>query len=135
MGEIDDKILDKYDLTQKVYACQIKLDEIINRAELENRYHAVNRFPSSSRDVSILSDSQTAAENIRAIIAKTGGELILNIELVDVYEGKQVSPGKKSLTYSIEYGIPTRTLTEEEVESVHSKIKEKLTAELRVTFR
>jgi len=135
MGEIDDKILDKYDLAQKVYACQLKLDEIINRTELENRYHAVNRFPSSSRDVSILSDSQTAAENIRAIIAKTGGELILNIELVDVYEGKQVSPGKKSLTYSIEYGIPARTLTEEEVESVHSKIKETLTAELSVTFR
>ncbi len=135
MGEIDDKILDKYDLAQKVYACQLKLDEIINRAELENRYHAVNRFPSSSRDVSILSGSQTAAENIRAIIAKTGGELILSIELVDVYEGKQVSPGKKSLTYSIEYGIPDRTLTEEEVESVHSKIKETLTSELGVTFR
>jgi len=135
IGEVASSILDKYDIAQKVFACQVKLDEMISLSKLENRHIAVNRFPSSSRDVSILCSSQTAAKNIRKVISKTGAELLRNVELVDMYEGKQVSSGKKSLTYSIEYGMSARTLTEEEIEAVHSKIKETLIAELNVTFR
>lgn len=135
IGEISPKILDKYDIAQKVFACQIKLDAIISLSKLESRHIAVNRFPSSSRDVSVLCSNQTAAENIRRIILKTGAELLRNVELVDMYEGKQVSSGKKSLTYSIEYGMSARTLTEEEIEAVHSKIKETLVSELNVAFR
>ncbi len=135
IGEIDLNILNKYDIAQKVFACQIKLDEMISLSKLENRHIAVNRFPSSSRDVSVLCSSQTPAEDIRKLILKTGAELLLNVALVDMYEGKQVSSGKKSLTYSIEYGMRARTLTEEEIEAVHSKIKETLISELNVTFR
>ena len=135
IGEINSDVLDKYCLAQKVFACQIKLDEIISLSKLENRYRAINRFPSSSRDVSILCSSQTSAENIRKVILETGAELLLNVELVDMYEGKQVASGKKSLTYSFDYGMSARTLTEEEIEAVHSKIKEALIAELKVTFR
>ncbi|MFH1846526.1 MAG: hypothetical protein ABH869_03095, partial [Candidatus Omnitrophota bacterium] len=69
------------------------------------------------------------------IIKSSAGKIVKSIELVDIYEGKQIPLGKKSLTYSMEYGIDTRTLTEQEIESVHSRIKTALSSELNVTFR
>ncbi len=134
-GEVGAKLLDEYDISQRVYVCQIKLDEIIEKAVLEDHYHAVPRFPSSSRDISVLCDRPLTAGEISAVIAETGEEIIRGIELTDVYEGKQIPADKKSLSYSIRYGLDTRTLTDEEVEAVHSKIKEALEKKFGVTFR
>lgn len=135
LGEVNKKILKDYDIEQAVYICQIKLDKVMEKAILQNHYHAIARFPSSSRDISILCDQSLAAGEIHKVISETGEEIIRAIELVDVYQGEQVPSGKKSLSYSISYGIDTRTLKDEEIESVHSKIKEALTKKLNVTFR
>jgi phenylalanyl-tRNA synthetase beta chain len=135
LAEVTPKTLDDYDIEQNVYISQIRLDRIIENAALENRYRSIPRFPSSSRDVSILCDGSLAAADIYAVIAASGEELIRGIDLVDVYKGKQIPLDKKSLTYSIKYGMDTRTLTEEEIEAVHSKIKDALAQKLKVTFR
>ncbi|RKY41794.1 MAG: phenylalanine--tRNA ligase subunit beta [Candidatus Makaraimicrobium thalassicum] len=134
-GEVDTKLLGEYDISQRVYICQMKLDRIMEKAVLENRYHAIPRFPSSSRDISVLCDKSFSAGEIHKVISGTGEEIIRGIELLDLYEGEQIPAGKKSLTYSVKYGLDTRTLTEEEIEAVHSKVKETLVKKLGITFR
>ena len=57
------------------------------------------------------------------------------VELVDLYEGEQIDTSKKSLSYRIQYGLLTRTLTDEEIESVHTEIKSALEKNLKVSFR
>jgi phenylalanyl-tRNA synthetase beta chain len=134
-GEVNAKLLGEYDISQPVYICQVRLDEIMKRAVLENHYHAIPRFPSSSRDISVLCDRSLAAGEVHKVIAETGEEIIRGIELVDVYEGKQIPADKKSLSYSIRYGLDTRTLTDEEIEAMHATVKEALAKKLGVTFR
>ncbi|MFH1877500.1 MAG: phenylalanine--tRNA ligase subunit beta [Candidatus Omnitrophota bacterium] len=135
LGKVSGKILEEYNTGQEIYVCQIALGEIIEEACLENRYHSIPRFPSSTRDVSILCDKSLPAGGIHGVILECGEQLIQQISVADVYEGKQIPGDKKSLTYSIRYGLDTRTLKEEEVESVHSRVKEALQKKFDISFR
>ncbi|MFH1665817.1 MAG: phenylalanine--tRNA ligase subunit beta, partial [Candidatus Omnitrophota bacterium] len=135
LGEVSPEILKGYDISQRVYVSQAGLDGILADAVLENVYHAVPRFPFSSRDISVLCDRTLAAGDIRKVILSSGEDIIRDIDLIDVYEGDRIPAGRKSLTYSIKYGMDTRTLTEEEIEAVHAGVKDALAAKLKVTFR
>jgi phenylalanyl-tRNA synthetase beta chain len=135
LAEVSSKVLKDYDIKQSVYICQIALDGIYEKTDLKDRYHSITKFPFTSRDISILCDKKLAASDIFMAIRDTGEEIIRDIKLSDVYEGKQVPEDKKSLTFSIMYGLDTRTLKDEEVEAVHSQIKDALSKNLNVTFR
>jgi len=69
------------------------------------------------------------------IIQKMDEPLVKNIKLVDVYMGDKVENDKKSLTYSLEYALSDRTLTDEEIETVHNKIKQNIQNKLKISFR
>ncbi len=135
IGEVSGKILGRYGVEQPVYVCHLKLDRMIEKSSLVNHYHAISRFPSSTRDVSVLCDRALAAGDVMKVIIKTGEEIVRSAELIDVYQGEQIGAGQKSLTYSIEYGLDTRTLKDEEIEAVHSKVKDELAKKLKVSFR
>lgn len=135
LGEVKNDILNEYAISQPVCICQVKLGSVIKKAVLEDRYKPVPRFPAATRDISILCDQTLDAGDIREEIARTEKKLIRDIELVDIYEGEQIPAGKKGLTYSINYALEDRTLTEEEVESTHSRIKEALTGKFDISFR
>ncbi len=135
MGAVDKPLLNQYNIEQPVFIAQIKLDKVIEKATLATRYRAIPRFPFSSRDISILCDEALASSEIYNILSSSAEEIIRGVELVDTYEGKQIEAGKKSLTYSVKYGLDTRTLTDEEIDPVHSKIKDTLQKKLGVSFR
>ena len=135
MGEVSGRMLDEYGITQPVYVCQVKIEEVLASTVLKPRYHAIPRFPLSTRDVSVLCENSLSAGDILDVINRTGEELIKGAELVDIYEGKNIPAGKKSLTYSIQYGLDTRTLTDDEIEAVHQRVKDALSGKLGVTFR
>ncbi len=135
MGELSGKVLAAYDIAQPVYVCQIALDETARQAVMEDLYAAIPRLPSSSRDVSILCDRSLEAANISAAIEKLGEGIVGEVELIDLYQGDKLPAGKKSLTYSIRYVRDDRTLTDEEVESAHSGIKQALSEKFQVSFR
>ncbi len=135
LGRIKDKLLAAYDIEQEVYVAQIKLDRVFEKSVLKREYHSVPRFPFSARDISILCDEKVSAEDISRTIARSGAELIRKIDLIDVYREGNIPSGKKSLTYSIQYGLDTRTLKDEEIESIHAGVKDALAGGLGVTFR
>ncbi len=135
IGEASIKTTKDYDIEQPVYLAQINLDRVKEEAVLVSKYQGIPKYPFSSRDISILCDKELSAGKVSASIKKTGEDLIKEVQLVDMYEGKQVPEGKKSLTYSIQYGLDTRTLKEEEIEAVHSDIKKALEQNLKVSFR
>ncbi len=135
LGEAGNELLEAYDIAQPVFIAQLALGRVIEKAGLKDHYHSIPKFPMSTRDISVLCDKDLAAADVHEVITATGEEIVRRVELADVYEGEQIPAGKKSLTYSIEYGIDTRTLTDEEIEAVHSKIKEALVNKFDVAFR
>jgi len=82
-----------------------------------------------------LLDEKIPAATVEKIIKENGGKLIENINLFDVYKGKQIPDGMKSMAYSIVFRAEDRTLTDQEVNKVMDKIlstlKESLNAKLR----
>lgn len=129
------RILEEYDISQEVFIGQIRLDSIMEQAVLWNKYDTIVKFPSSERDISILCDRSLPAGEIYDMIYETGGKMVQSVEFKDIYEGKQIPSGKKSLTYGIKYGLNDRTITDEETEKTHTKIKDILTRELKISFR
>ena len=134
-GEVSKDILKEYDIESAVFVCQIDLDNILEKACLENRYSQVPRFPFSSRDVSILCAETVIAGEMYRAMADSGEDLLRDIELIDAYRGEKIPKGKVSYTYSIKYGLPTRTLKDEEIEEAHLRLKEVLLKKFKVTFR
>ena len=130
-GEVSKNILKEYDIECPVFVCQVDLEKVLEKAVLENRYSAIPRFPFSSRDVSILCEETVIAGEMYRAMADSSEDLIQDIELIDAYRGEKIPEGKVSYTYSIKYGLPTRTLRDEEIEETHSRLKEILTKKFK----
>ena len=134
-GEVRENLREEYGIEQRVYIAQIKLKNIIETADLKKKYKMIAKFPFSVRDISILCGRKMENTKIYEMIKDSVSEFIQGIELKDVYLGKQIPQDKKSLSYSIQYGAETRTLTDNEIEIVHDKMKTVLERKLNVTFR
>lgn len=134
-GQVSSKASQLFDLDTPVYFAEIEIGKIFALASSERIFASVPKYPSSIRDIAVIVDSHVMSEDLRTEIVKQGGKLIVRVDLFDVYEGKQIPSGKRSLAYSIEYRADDRTLTDEEIDTVHNRIVgilgEKFFAELR----
>jgi phenylalanyl-tRNA synthetase beta chain len=134
-GEVHPDVAENYGMDDKAFIAEIDLKMLYDAAKLDKKYRALPKFPSTSRDIAMLISDDVMVAEIESIISKYGKELIEDIKLFDVYKGKQIPEGLKSVAYSIVYRADNRTLKDEEVNVVHDKIvnalKEKLGAQLR----
>ena len=133
-GEIHPAYAKKFDLKHTVYA-EIKLDPVINGHTSKVRYEALDKYPSVSRDLSLVTDADTTASAILDTIRKAGGRLIRSLEIFDVYQGEHVAEGKKSVALRIVYQSSDHTLKEEEITPVHQKILASLSKNLSAELR
>lgn len=114
---------------------EMNLRVIMETAAGELFYEQVPRYPSMSRDIALVVDRNTSAANLQAIIKQAGGKLLKHVQLFDLYEGKNVEEGKKSLAFSLTYFDPERTLTDEEVVNTHNKVLDALTVQANAQLR
>ena len=118
-----------------VFYGEIELEEVVKKIVWEKKFIEYSKFPSSHRDLSIVVSESVKVDDIVTIIKSHSGHIIKNLFLFDQYKGKQIQEGTKSLSFSIEYQADDRTLSSEEVESLHSGIvnvlAEKYKAQLR----
>lgn len=95
----------------------------------------VSMQPSIQRDMALIVDETTAHEDILAIINRAAPDELAGVELFDIFRGGVVPPGQKSMAYNLTYRSKERTLTDEEANAYHERLKEALRAELRVKTR
>ena len=107
---------------KETYVAELNLLAILNAQVEELVYTAVPRFPSITRDIALELDRATAAGEIVSIIKEAGTKLLKDVKVFDVYEGEKMTPGKKSVAFSLTYFDPERTLTDEEVVAAHNKV-------------
>lgn len=102
------------------------------------RIALIPRFPAVTRDIAIIADEAVEHARIEAVVHEANEPLLAGIQLFDLFsdpEGIRVPKGQKSLAYSLTYRSPERTLTADEVNAAHARLKERLKAELNVSFR
>ena len=135
LGEVDRGISDRFDVEKSVFYAELHIKNLIGEVDLERRYTPYGRYPSITRDISVISDKDTPSRDIIALIKERGKGLVKGVALKDLYKGRQVPHGKKGLLYRIEYRSDEKTLEDAEVEKLHTEIKTALTERLNVSFR
>ena len=99
------------------------------------KYKEISKYPSVKKDLAFVVNKEINSKEIEMNIKKGAGSLLTNIEVFDVYEGKGIEDGKKSIAYSLTFERPDRTLTDEEINGAMDKIidfvQKKNGAELR----
>ncbi|MDP3703638.1 MAG: phenylalanine--tRNA ligase subunit beta [Candidatus Omnitrophota bacterium] len=123
------------DIEQEVWYAELSVEALLACARPPCRIHSVPSFPPVKRDLSVLVREGAACEAIEAAIRRVGGTLADRIELSDRYTGPQVPAGMVSLTFSLEYRDPSRTLTAAEADALHQRIGQELVQRFSAKLR
>lgn len=99
------------------------------------KYAAVPQYPSVERDLSILIDKAIAHDEIEKLIGENAGKYLIYSRLYDIYEGKSIASGKKSLTFRLVFQNSKRTLTEKEIDKDFSRVLRGLENAFNATLR
>ncbi|MGB3367935.1 MAG: phenylalanine--tRNA ligase subunit beta [Acidaminobacteraceae bacterium] len=126
IGEIHPKVIENYDINTRVYASEIDYNIILQLVKLDRIYKALPKYPAMTRDMALLVKDEVTNGEIISIINNNGGKILESSSLFDVYRGKQIESGYKSMAYSLTFRASDRTLTDEEVTKVYDKILVKL---------
>jgi len=122
LGEINLKILTRLNIRASVAAFNLNFEKILRLAEEELIYEPPSPYPAAVRDLAILVNQQDKVADVLNVINASGGELVQDVDLFDMYEGEEIPRGKKNLAFHIIYQSYDRTLKDEEVDKIHRKI-------------
>ncbi|WP_058484882.1 phenylalanine--tRNA ligase subunit beta [Defluviitalea phaphyphila] len=122
IGEVHPDVAKNYEIDTRVYIGVIDVPSIIEYANLEREYKPLPKYPAVTRDIAMLVEDTMPVKDIEKIIKQRGGKVLESYKLFDVYKGKQIEEGYKSVAYSITFRASDRTLTEEEVNKTMKKI-------------
>lgn len=135
VGEAAESLLRAYDVAQPVFVAELNMGAVLSAPKRALQVRPAPRFPAALRDMAVVVDASVSCASVEAVIREAGGELVDDVRLFDVYTGKQIPAGRRSLAFSIAYRAEDRTLTDAEVQQVHERIvsalREKVGAELR----
>jgi phenylalanyl-tRNA synthetase beta chain len=134
-GQLLPALAKRYDLRDAVLLAELNLDQLLARRNAGKSFKPLPQFPAIRRDVAMLVDEAITHEGVLDVIRKTKPAHLESVELFDVFRGKNVPLGKKSVAYAFTYRAPDRTLTDAEVNAAHEKLvgqfKESLSAGVR----
>lgn len=134
IGEIHPKVRENYGIGTRVYCFSLNVDTMFEYAELEKHYKPLPKYPAVTRDLALICDKDIPVLELEKAIKEGAGKYLESVKLFDVYQGKQILPGKKSVAFSLTLRSAEGTLTDEQATSaVNKAIKslEKIGAFLR----
>jgi len=135
LGEIHPDAVDNFKLTSRPCVFELEFKLLASLASQEKQYTPLGRFPSAERDLAVIVAEEISAAQLEEEILSAGGEILTSCRLFDVYRGKPVPENKKSMAYSLVYQALDRTLTDEEINSRHEEIKQRLVEKFGAELR
>lgn len=135
LGEVHPQVAAAYDLPGRPCLFEVDYDLLQRLAVPIQGYRPLPRFPAVRRDVALVVDRGVAAARALELIREAGGGLLESAELFDVFEGRQIPAGKRSLAFALVYRSPDRTLTDAEVDDIHAGVRRRLAEELGADLR
>ena len=133
-GELHPDIMENFDLKKKLFAAEFKLEALIKYSDKNIFFTGINKFPAVPRDLALVMEENILVGDVIKSISKLS-PVIEKVELFDVYQGAGVEPGKKSIAISIVLREKNKTLEENEINSVISKILEKVKKDFGAELR
>lgn len=135
VGEVHPAVLSAYGITKPVYIFELDATTVMKYMAKDLKYKALPKYPATSRDLAMLVDVDVNAADIEKAMTKAAGQNLTQITLFDVYTGKQVEEGKKSLAFSLTFQSNDKTLTDAEIDPAIEKIVTKLQKDFNANLR
>jgi phenylalanyl-tRNA synthetase beta chain len=138
-GELHPEVRARYDwpasFRTPVLAADLDLDALLGLVPALRQTEAVPTFPPVLEVLAVVVDETVPAGRVAELIRQTGGKIVTDIRLFDVYRGEKVGAGKKSLAYSLTYQAIDKTLSDKDVVGIRSRILKRLEQELGAVLR
>ncbi len=126
VGEIHPRVRDMLGIRGAAGVAEFSFVKLYEAALGELRYKELSKYPSVMRDIALLVPLDTRMVEVLDVIENTGGELLIDTDLVDMYAGPELPDGKKNFAFRLVFQAPDRTLTDEEVNAIVQKITKAL---------
>lgn len=134
-GQVHPKLARTYDLRDPVYLAELDLDVLISKRNTTRIFKQLPQFPGIRRDVAMIVSESVTHEEILQIIKKARPQYLEEVQLFDVFRGKNIPAGQKSMAYSFTYRSNERTLTDAEVNKIHETLVEELKTKIPAAIR
>ncbi|MCB9175084.1 MAG: phenylalanine--tRNA ligase subunit beta [Flavobacteriales bacterium] len=136
IGRVAKKTQKQFDINNEVYYAQINLDLFIKQAsKVKVQYKEISKFPSVRRDLALLIDNKIDYKQIEELAFKNEKRLLKEVNLFDVYEGKNLEDSKKSYAVSFVFQDNEKTLTDVQVDKIIEKLITALSNDLGAKLR
>jgi phenylalanyl-tRNA synthetase beta chain len=134
-GRVSSEVAEAFGVPEETYLADLDIEALVAEARARRVYSPLPRFPAVLRDMAVVVDRSIPARRLIEIIEAAAGPLLRRVELFDMYEGKGVPQGKRSLALSLEFRVAERTLTSEEADEAFDKAVAALAKELGAELR
>jgi phenylalanyl-tRNA synthetase beta chain len=134
-GQLLPPLAKQYDLRDGVFLAELNLDVLLARRNVGKGFKAIPSLPAVRRDVAMIVPETTTHEAVLQVVKQAKPANLESVELFDVFRGKNVPSGQKSVAYGFIYRSAERNLTDAEVNSAHEKLVEKFKASLNAMVR
>jgi len=133
LGALHPALIKQLDLQGPVIVFEISLEALqtINRP----KFREMSKFPAIRRDIAVMVGEKVLARDLKSAIVKSVGSLLRDVWVFDVYQGKGIESGKKSIAIGLLLQHPTRTLVEEEINAMMTKVIKELQESYQAILR
>ena len=135
LGAVHPETLKGFGVKQQVYFVEINLQKLLALDKKAKQFNALPKYPSVKRDISLVVPDAVPAGNLLQAVRGQSNKHLESVEIFDVYRGKPIQAGCKSVALSLAYRSATSTLDDQTVDKVHEKIVKSLMAEFNARYR
>jgi phenylalanyl-tRNA synthetase beta chain len=138
-GQLHPQLCQAEDLPDEVYVFQLNWSALVTCLATGRRkavkFQPYSTFPASDRDIAFYAPVAVTVADLEKAMTKAGGKLLNSVTLFDEYQGESVPAGQRSLAFRLVYRALDRTLTDDDVEPVHQKVRAALEKQFKVALR
>jgi phenylalanyl-tRNA synthetase beta chain len=128
--------LSNFDIKNEVFFADINWDVLTTRSLFHQiQFSALPKFPAVRRDLAMLVGADLQFDSIQKLSFLENKKILKDVSLFDVYEGDKIEAGKKSYAVSFTFQDKDKTLTDQDVDKVMTRLMTKLESELKVQIR
>nr|WP_130871222.1 phenylalanine--tRNA ligase subunit beta [Intestinimonas massiliensis (ex Afouda et al. 2020)] len=135
LGQIHPLVAQNYGVDAEFYCAELDFNQLLLSKGADPEYVPLPKFPSVTRDIAVVCEEKITVGQLEDCIRSAGGKLIKQVSLFDIYRGKGVDEGKKSVAFSLVLRADDRSLTGEEADADVKKVLEALASQLGAVLR
>ncbi len=131
LGKVARDVLERWDIKRaQVFFVELDIAWLYDRVGMERRYQPVFEFPAVVRDISLAVKKEVTFAKIKEVVLPFSKELLRSMKFIEEYSGEKIPAGHRGVIFSLTYQSPIRTLTEEEVNTIHERLCQSLVDQL-----